>query len=296
MKIAFITNVPNSIARVRLHNEAIKKGHSLSILSWKNIVLNSEFASKIADSLNGYDVVHFAGGLGNFATKEVQEILEGRGVFCPNSYTRRSFDADHKVFQTIRFVKAGLPIPKSVRATHLDIEHLVMELGWPIVSKEPDSSQGKGVRLLRSADDVAQLTARKEYLFQQYIDYEADYRVHVAGGKTFCPYRRIPPSGDFRANVSLGGRIEKVSDESVLQEINSLGVRTAKVMDLDYCAVDLIKDKSGRFFVLETNSDPGFKGVEEITGESFAAVILDYYESNLPSQLSSQTPPDRKVQ
>ncbi len=280
MKIAFITNVPKSIGRTRLREEAEKRGHSLSIISWKNVILENGFAEKIANELDDYHIVHFAGGLGNFATKEVQEILEGRGVYCPNSYTRRSFDADHKVYQTIRFIEASLPIPKSARATNPDMALLEKELGWPLVVKEPDSSQGRGVRLLRSATDVSSLS-RKEHLYQEFIDYIGDYRVHVIGGKAFCPYRRLPPAGDFRANVSLGGSMERVEEGEVRQEICELAIMATKAMGLEYCAVDIVKDKQGRLYVLETNSDPGFKDVEEITGESFASVILDHYESQV---------------
>ncbi len=279
LKLVFITNVPDSVGRIRLQEEAEKRGHSLTFRSKSSTEIRPGFTEELASEFADFDIVYFAGGLGTAITSRVQAALESCGVYCFNSYVRRDVRADDKVYQALVFNDAGLPTPRTVRAVRPDFNLLTQTLAWPMVAKRPKSSQGKGVHLLRDEADASQLQRGKEYLFQQYIEYEADYRVHVIGGKTFCPYRRIPPTDDFRANVSLGGSLEKVSDEQILKEISELAVRTAQAMGLEFCAVDMIQDKNGQFFVLETNSDPGFKNVEEVTGESFASVIFDYWES-----------------
>lgn len=278
MKIAFITNVPESIGRVRLEEEALKRGHTFSILSRQNTLINKNTPADIAEELSSFDLVHFAGGFGKFVTQAVQAILESRGVYCVNSYNRRSLESDHKVYQALMLSTANLPIPKTIRATHPDVDALEKELGFPFVSKTPNSTQGKGIRLIRDKAELDSLTRGKEYIFQEFIEYEADYRVHVVGAKAFCPYRRTALEGDFRANVSLGGSMEKVENEVDLATISNMATAAAAAMKLEFCGVDIIKDKKGNFYVLETNSDPGFKEVEEITDESFASPIIDYYE------------------
>lgn len=278
MKIAFVTNVPTSLGRVRLEEEAISRGHTFSLISRRNTTIDKNTVINIADEFSDFDVVHFAGGLGNFVTQAVQLLLESRGVYCPNSYTRRSLDADDKVHQALTLTTAGVPMPKTIRASNPDILSLEKELGWPMVAKVPNSTQGKGVHLLRNPFDFETLKRKKEHIFQEFIDYEADYRVHVIGPKAFCPYRRTAPEGDFRANVSLGGSLEKIEDPLTISAISSLAVLAAEAMNLEFGGIDIIKDKKGDFYVLETNSDPGFKDVEDITGESFAVPIIDYYE------------------
>ena len=74
--------------------------------------------------------------------------------------------------------------------------------------------------------------------------------------------------------------MEKISDDKTRQEICDLAVLASKAMKLEFCGVDMIRDRQGRLHLLETNSDPGFQNVEEITGESFAVPIIDHYERN----------------
>jgi RimK family alpha-L-glutamate ligase len=281
MKIAFITNVPDSIGRVRLAEEAESRGHQFTLLSWQAVEITESFLSSVVENLSQYDVVHFAGGFGEFITQELQLRLSGRGVFCPNSFINRSLNSENKLYQALQFTKAGLPTPKSVRSYHHDYDQLAKILGNVFVAKTPNGMQGKGVSLIGSKEELESLCESKtEYLFQEFIDYVSDYRVHVIGDVTFCAYRRIAPRGDFRANVSLGGSLEKITDVNKIEKISVLARKTCQAMRLDYCGVDIIEDKQGNHYLLETNYDPGYKEVEEITGMSFADPIVDFYEMN----------------
>lgn len=278
MKFAFLTNVPTSVGRVKLKERAELMGHELTILSKRSLEIDINTVSRLVDEFSTFDLVHFAGGLGEFITKEVQFGLEARGIACPNNYNNRSIDSDSKVFQSLEFVKHNIPVPKTLRGVGEKFSEIELALKLPFVAKKPNSTQGKGVYLIRNEEDWQELNPKKEFLFQEYIEYIADYRVHVVGGVTFCPYQRIPPANDFRANVSLGGSLKKIEDHLLQEKLSALAIRSAQALNLEYCGVDIIEAKSGDLFVLETNADPGYKDVEEVTGESFSKPIIDFYE------------------
>lgn len=282
MKIAFITNVPNSIGRTKLKEEAERRGFVMDILSWQNTEINKDFLNGLIFQLKNYDVVHFAGSFGEFVTQYLQTELLGHNIFCPNSYTKRSLSVDDKIFQSLKFLLNDISIPKSIRTIYKDYSYLSDNLGKTFVAKKPKSTQGKGVALITTSEELESFSSEKEeILFQEFIDYIADYRIHVVGGVSFCPYQRIAPANDFRANVSLGGSLKKIDDISIIDRISSLAIKAANALGLDYCGVDILEDKDGNLYVLETNSDPGFKEVQDITGDSFAEYIIDYYEKNI---------------
>ena len=77
---------------------------------------------------------------------------------------------------------------------------------------------------------------------------------------------------EFRSNYSLGGKAEKWElddNDRVLAE------KVAKVCELDYCGVDIMKDKAGRSYVLEVNRQCQFKGFEESTGVNVAQKVVE---------------------
>lgn len=279
MKFAIFTNVPGSIGRLKVRVEALGRGHTLDLIDIRTMAIDKENIESLAKHFYDHDVVHHAGGLGVLASG-VQKILEEKGVFCINSASRAVPNWGNKVSQAWVFSQNGIPTPKTLQSDRPDFDELSGSLGLPFVAKDPRGSQGKGVWLIHSASDLEGMTSGKEYLFQEYIENDGDFRVHVLGGaKAFCPYKRVSTTGDFRSNVSLGGSVKSITDQQVLDDVSKIAIDTARAMGLDYCGVDIVRSKKdGNYFVLETNSDPGFKYVEEVTGESFAVPIVDYYE------------------
>lgn len=71
------------------------------------------------------------------------------------------------------------------------------DLGYPVFIKPNDESQGKGVEMCRTADDVTHTLARAtaagfdKLIVEDYVPY-ADYRVVVLDERVVCAYRRVP--------------------------------------------------------------------------------------------------------
>ena len=67
--------------------------------------------------------------------------------------------------------------------------------------------------------------------------------------------------GDFRSNVELGGKGEAYPLNA---ELTALCERVAETLNLDYCGVDVLRDKSGKYYVCEVNSNAFFTAIESV--------------------------------
>ncbi len=85
--------------------------------------------------------------------------------------------------------------------------------------------------------------------------------------------RRIPKTGDFRANFSLGGSVELFP---ITPEIEELSKRAIKSIGLSIAGVDVLIDKDNKLYILEVNHTPGMIGMEEATGENISKIYLEY--------------------
>jgi len=111
------------------------------------------------------------------------------------------------------------------------------------------------------------------YYFQQLIettDAPHDYRVFVIAGKIVAAMKRI--GSTWVNNVAAGGRCEAVYPDAAMSQ---LALQAAAAVDIDYCGVDIIQSNSGEYCVLEVNSIPAWKGLQSVTDQSVAQLLVD---------------------
>ena len=149
--------------------------------------------------------------------------------------------------------------------------------GHALVIKPLFGSQGQGVSLLshnRPLPVPMQEHVDGLYYLQTYIDSGEgawhDFRVFVIDGKAVAAMARHGAS--WVNNVALGGRCEAVKPEG---EIAELAIAAAKAVDIDYCGVDIIRDRKGRLYVLEVNSIPAWKGLQAVSELDIAQALVD---------------------
>jgi tetrahydromethanopterin:alpha-L-glutamate ligase len=80
----------------------------------------------------------------------------------------------------------------------------------------------------------------------------------------------------WRANLARGARAH-VAELSAEQE--RLCLEAAEVLGVDYAGVDLLRAADGREYVLELNSIPGWRGLQEATGADVAAALVEHVEA-----------------
>lgn len=177
----------------------------------------------------------------------------------------------------------GIAVPKTVIVRKFEYLDKAIESvgGYPVILKAPFGSYGCGVvivesrRSLLSALDMFMKTMQSTVLMiQEYVAESegSDYRVFVVGGKVVASMKRQAKEGDFRSNLHLGGEAFKV--DLTPKEI-ALAIKATKALGLQVSGVDILRTKNGPV-IMEVNCNPGFKGLQEITGIDVAGHIVEF--------------------
>lgn len=191
----------------------------------------------------------------------VKEAADSAGV--PYFSYGRSEEECSKVLQTLRFKRDSVPHPKTVIsfADPDKADALTKELKLPLVTKIVDGSQGKGIEKHETVDELKRCLAKLKgqvVIAQEALTTSCDYRIFfIYDEPMFVMKRSATKKGEFRHNVSLGGKYEVVTEPE--QEMMQLAKLAQRSMGFDVSGVDLIQDdETKRWYVLEVNSAPQF--------------------------------------
>lgn len=149
--------------------------------------------------------------------------------------------------------------------------------GRSLVIKPLFGSQGVGVRRLAAGMPLPvpmQEHVDGVYYLQAYVDSGEgawhDYRVFVIDNRVCAAMVRH--GNQWVNNVAQGGRCEPLT---VDPDIAALALAAAKAVEIDYCGVDIIRDRAGRLYVLEVNSIPAWRGLQKVTDLNIAQTLVD---------------------
>ena len=101
---------------------------------------------------------------------------------------------------------------------------------------------------------------------------EREMRVFVVGGRVVAGMAR-KRGADFRSNLHLGGRGERLEVE---EGIRDLAVSATQAVGLDVAGVDVMDSSRGPL-VLEVNPSPGIEGIEAVTGQDVAGAMATHF-------------------
>lgn len=295
MKIAILSNGPGNYSTKRLKEEALKRGHQVDVIKYKDCNAVIEQSNPVVrykgKVLSGYDAIipRIASYMTRYGTAIVRQF-EMQGVFTTASSIAIVRSRD-KLRSIQLMARAGVGIPKTVFTRSVnEIEDLIDDMGgYPVIIKLARGTHGNGV-VLAETKKAAKSVMQAFYvmdddgtniLLQEFIKESAgkDIRVLVVGGKVVASMKRQSLDDDFRSNIHQGGEgvAIKLTDEE-----RKTAQKAAKAMGLSICGVDMMRSERGPL-ILEVNSSPGF-GIEHVTGRNVAEKIIDYVEQNARKQ------------
>jgi RimK family alpha-L-glutamate ligase len=181
-----------------------------------------------------------------------------------------------KSMTSFLLAQAGLPTPPTwaVESRAAAATIVAREAGWsPLVLKPLFGSQGRGLRLIRTPDDLPEPAAvNGVYYLQRFVGVERDgfrdFRLLVSCGRVIAAMARHSP--DWITNVKQGGRpVAVVASE----EMRDLAVRAAAAVGAAFAGVDILYDGDGRLTVLEVNSMPAWSGLQKVTSFDIASAL-----------------------
>ena len=158
--------------------------------------------------------------------------------------------------------------------------------GRHLVIKPLFGSQGIGVRRLeQGATFPVPMEEHVDgvYYLQSYVDTGEgtwhDYRVFVINDRVGAAMVRY--GTQWVNNVAQGGRCEPLAPDPEMAE---LALAAARAVDVDYCGVDIIRDRNGKLYVLEVNSIPAWRGLQQVSTQDVAQALVDDFLGKLDRQ------------
>ncbi len=291
MNIAILSNGNGNYSTKRLKEEAIKRGHTVKIIKYRecyaSIEQNNPTVSYRGEDLAKYDAVipRIATYMTRYGTAIVRQ-LEMQGVYTVSSSIAINRSRD-KLRSMQLLAKAGVGIPKTVFSRNsTDIDDLIEKIGgMPVIIKLARGVHGNGV-VLAETKKAAKSVLQAFYLsnddgtnilLQEFIKESAgvDIRAFVVGGRVVASMKRQSLDDDFRSNLHKGASAVPIK---LTEEERKIAIKAAKAMGLNVAGVDMMRSDRGPL-VLEVNASPGF-GVEKITNRNVAGAIIEYVEMN----------------
>ena len=263
----------------RLKEEFDKLGVEVTVLK------NSEFLCSIKNSniectAKNYDFCIYLD-----KDKFVSKMLEDAGVRLFNSHESIRV-CDDKMETYIALAGSGVPIVDTLPGPLCYVSGLAVlesvldnvesELGYPVIVKSSYGSLGSGIFKADDRNELKKITNKlinSPHIYQKFIKESSgvDPRVIVIGGKAVASMERRS-TADFRSNIELGGKGYSVE---LSEEYKAVAEKTAKVLGLDYCGIDLLHSNGGAV-VCEVNSNAFFGGIESVTKVNVASIYANH--------------------
>ncbi|MER0238872.1 RimK family alpha-L-glutamate ligase [Fulvimarina sp. MAC8] len=224
----------------------------------------------------------------------ILHALEGLGIPVSNSARAIEFCVD-KAATSFRLKAAGLPSPRSfcVEKREQALEAIETTSG-PLVLKPLFGSQGKGLKLLRSPDDLPppEEIAGGVYYLQEFAgkavgERWTDFRILVSNGKAIAGMRR--EAANWITNIKQGAIALPMEPDEAM---SALAVAAAKAVEADFCGVDLLRDADGAIQLIEVNSMPAWTGLSRVVPLDIARTRAEDLLSRLDGACERQTGAD----
>lgn len=229
-----------------------------------------------------------------FWDKDVRlaKYLELMGYKVFNS-SEAIYACDDKSRTHFLLAGANIPMPRTIVApmtfdnigyTNTDfLKDTADRLGFPMVVKECFGSLGQQVYLVRDINELIERVKQigtKPMLFQEYIktSHGRDIRLQVVGKHVIASMYRYSESGDFRANLTIGGKMRSYQPT---KEQMDLAIKSCEILGLDFAGVDMLFGEREEPIVCEVNSNAHFKTMYDCTGINAADAIISHIKLKL---------------
>ena len=288
MKIALVTTLPSLEENERIKQEVSNLGHNFSLVDMSEFGFEINGGKLIVNATKDIEAeIVIVRGI-FLAIKTISVIvnsLRGRGIkIFDNNFLEHRYSID-KVTDLVKLSLANIPVPDTYYSRDFGkYGDLANKLKFPFVLKSSRMGKGANVFLIKNDAELKTFiddaenegNSAKSYLLQEFIDYKFDLRVLVIGESVFT-MRRIPKEGEFRANFSLGGDVERFELD---EDGKSLAVEAMTAVGMSVGGVDILIDKNDKKCILEVNHTAGFVGMEKATGQNIGKVYVEHAIAN----------------
>jgi len=289
MRFVMLARSPNLYSHLRLVEAARDRGHEIDVINTLHVHMNITSSRPTlrfgGRTLPIYDAVipRIGASVTHYGLAVLRQF-EMQGVYPLNESVAIGRARDKlRALQLLAREGIGLPVTAFAHGPR-KAEDVIKEVGGaPVIIKLLEGTQGIGV-ILAETDASAQSiieafsAANIDIMVQEYIK-EArgtDIRALVVGDSVVAGIQRTGRKGDFRANLHRGGN---ALAEELSEQERTTAIRAAEIMGLNVCGVDMLRSDRGPL-VIEVNSSPGLRGIEQATGVDVAGRIIAFLEQS----------------
>ncbi len=178
---------------------------------------------------------------------------------------------------------AGIPTPPTWVLGDSDPSPILkqtFEAGDELVLKPLFGSQGKGLARIRAGARLPeQADYNGIYYLQRFIpsatDDAHDWRVFVINGQAVAAMLRRGQG--WISNVAQGARCYPAVLDHELRE---LAEAASKALNMRYAGIDILRDAEGQAYVLEVNSIPAWKGLQQACQLDVTRLLVEDFLSS----------------
>jgi len=181
------------------------------------------------------------------------------GVLCPTTFD----------------VNSAIPMYKSEEARPEK---------FPWLARKLRHTKGKDIVVCKTLADACIVRRNGEHsFFSVWIPTDTEYRVWVFKNKALAVYeKQYKGDGEYEGfcrNRRFGFSFEKRDDLRGQATIESPCIKAVKALGMDWGAVDILKGKDGKYYVLEVNSMPHIDTIRRSSGIRLAKAVSDWAEA-----------------
>lgn len=194
---------------------------------------------------------------------------------------------DSKMLTHLALTNHGIKMPKTINyplrygkgsdeAFH---KRVIKELGFPLVIKHFYGSLGEQVYLVHNEDEFKRVTSELQnipHLYQEFIEssFGKDLRIVLIGHEIVASMQRNAQTpGEFRSNIETGGIGLQVE---IPPAFASMAIKVSKILQLDYCGLDLLYGREGEPLLMEVNASAYFSPIEKYSKKDVAGRYVKY--------------------
>ena len=183
------------------------------------------------------------------------------------------------------FRDAGVLCPLTFAVDNMrNRDYNLLLLNLPILARKKHHTKGKDIEVCRTRADVERVLHNgKHAFFSVWIPTDTEYRVWVFKNKALAVYeKQYKDEGEYEGfcrNRRFGFSFEKRDDLRGIATIEGPCIKAVKALGMDWGAVDILKGKDRKYYVLEVNSMPHIDTIKRSSGIRLAKAVSDWAEA-----------------
>lgn len=219
----------------------------------------------------------------NYNTDITLKMIE-KGCSVDNVYNKPEFIKNSGSKEKFhKLVGDDINLPKTAYS-----KEEALKIGFPLIAKPTDGHSGIGIQVFKNEEEFEKADHSKFDIYSQFIDKAYEHRFFNFKGEPFFWMERKPlnekaKSGGGKAGEEMNFQYIKRNVEDIPENYKKVLKKYCDMMkDLPYICFDVMEDKSGKIYIIESNSQPGVPF--DSTIQIYKIIFKDFYNRELDKE------------